>query len=214
MYFRFFVGDDDYCRTIQVAAEAEYGAPILTLSNIDPHPSDKNFGEYEVLNTQDTFAYAQAVIWLCPNANQLYDRGTYAVGVTAGTPTSFSLVVTASTQTLPIPEPEVRVNCSDVPPEEFIYGNRSFCAEDSLTLFLNEVIIFVISQNCIDILQSLFYYDIILPVTPGCHSISVALTVVTKYVKSSFDLFCLPLQSDNSYMILGRFVSLKPVICF
>jgi len=132
MYFRFFVGEDDYCKTIQVAAEAEYGAPILTASNIRAYPSDKDFS-LKIQNTQTTFDYAEAVLWFCPNANKFYERGTYAVGVTAGTPTSFVLKVTMSTQTLPIPEPLVRVNCSEVPTEEFIWGNESICVEDGVT---------------------------------------------------------------------------------
>ena len=53
MYFRFFVGEDDYCKTIQVAAEAEYGAPILTASNIRAYPSDKDFSIRCLLYTSD-----------------------------------------------------------------------------------------------------------------------------------------------------------------
>ncbi len=133
MYFRFFVGDDDYCRTIRVAAEAEYGSPILTVSNIVAYPTDTDYTK-TVLNNQDSIDYANAVIWICPNANEFYDRGTYAVGVTAMTPTSFILEVKVSPQTLPIPEPPVRINCSDVPPEEFRWGNLSSCIEDGVTL--------------------------------------------------------------------------------
>ena len=137
MYFRFFVGDGDYCRTIQVAAEAEYGAPILTVSNIKAYPLDTNIS-IEVENTQDTFAYAQAVLWLCPNDNEYYDRGTYSVGVTGGTPTAFHLEVKVSSQTLPIPLPDVWINCSDVPSEEFQFV-ESVCVEDGVTKELNNV---------------------------------------------------------------------------
>ena len=147
MYFRFFVGDDDYCRTIQVAAEAEYGAPILSVSNINANPNVENANGRTVISTEDTFDYAMAVIWLCPNANQYYDRGTYAVGVTAGTPTSFSLVVTASTQTLPIPEPEVRVDCSDVPPEEF-YFRESYCLDEGVTYYLDVTVFILLLSLC------------------------------------------------------------------
>jgi hypothetical protein len=132
MYFRFFVGDDDYCRTIQVAAEAEYGAPILTVSNIVAYPAADDYSEI-VFNNEDSFYYAEAVIWLCPNANEFYDRGTYSVAVTAGTPTAFVLEVKVSPQTLPIPEPPVRISCDDVPPEEYIWGSQSVCAEDGRT---------------------------------------------------------------------------------
>ena len=142
MYFRFFVGDDDYCRTIQVAAEAEYGAPILTVSNIVAYPSDQDINT-TVLNNADSFDYSEAVIWVCPNANEYYDRGTYSVAVTAGNPTAFVLEVIASSQTLPIPEPPVRINCSDVPSEEFIWGPRSVCVEDS-----NTTDVFVVSADC------------------------------------------------------------------
>jgi hypothetical protein len=134
MYFRFFVGDDDYCRTIQVAAEAEYGCPLLTVSNLIAYPDvSAPYDDVSVLNTMTPFDYANAVLWVCPNANEFYDRGTYAVAVTAGTPTAFVLEVKVSPQTLPIPEPPVRISCDDVPPEEYIFGPQSICAEDGRT---------------------------------------------------------------------------------
>jgi len=133
MYFRFFVGENDYCKTIQVAAEAEYGSPVLTASNIRAYPNVTD-QTIQILNNHfDIFDYADSALWFCPNANKFYERGTYAVGVTAGTPTSFVLKVAVSTQTLPIPDPPVRIKCDDVPSEEKLWGNDSICVEDGVT---------------------------------------------------------------------------------
>jgi hypothetical protein len=154
MYFRFFVGDDDFCRIIQVAAEAEYGSPIISVSNIDAYPNELNLDRYTI-STQTAFDYAESVVWLCPNTNEYYDRGTYAVGITGGTPTSFVLKVTASSQVLPLPQPSVRIDCNDVPDDELQYVN-SICVEDSVTIDL-----FQVQENLI----SLFWVF-----GPKCHA--------------------------------------------
>jgi hypothetical protein len=108
--------------------------PILTVSNIVAYPdASAPHDDVTVLNNEIPYFYADSVIWVCPNANQFYDRGTYAVAVTAGTPTSFVLEVKVSPQTLPIPEPPVRISCDDVPPEEYIWGPQSICVEDGRT---------------------------------------------------------------------------------
>ena len=158
LYFRFFIPDTHFCRTIQVAAEADYGSPILALSNIKAYPGPQDVDESTVLNTQVEYNYAQAVIWVCPNANEYYDRGTYAVSVTAVAPTSFHLEVKVSSQTLPIPAPEVRtyfhflisypiplqvrIACDSVPSSEYKYGNDSRCVEDGKTVLLSDVCVF------------------------------------------------------------------------
>jgi hypothetical protein len=207
MYFRFFVGDDDYCRTIQVAAEAEYGAPILAVSNIIAYPdSDISF---DTVLLGDSFDYADAVIWVCPNANEFYDRGTYAVAVTAGTPTSFVLEVKVSPQTLPIPEPPVRINCSDVPKKQYFLGSQSICTEDGITTDVFMVIILVSRLN-LTFLSKLFQnklfssYDFILPVPPGCHSVSVSLTTMTFSPDAQFQLYCLGV---NDFVPVNKLVA-------
>jgi hypothetical protein len=131
LYFRFFVGEEDFCKTVQVLASVEYGYVYLAVSNVYAYPSIYYYGGNEVITN---YRFNSAV-FLCPNENEYYERGTYAIAVTSWSAAAFSLSVNVSAQKLPLPPAPTQISCDDVPPSEF--HATSVCIPEGVTTQLN-----------------------------------------------------------------------------
>jgi hypothetical protein len=176
IYFRFFVGEEDFCKPIQVKASTEYGYVDVSVSNVYAYPYRFLGQANEVLNSY----WVNSAVMLCPNENQYYGVGTYAVAVFASRPAAFVLSVNTSTQVHPLPPPPVQIACEDVPLDEL--SAHSVCMPDSVTTLLN-FSVYQFSKDAISLfflhLEYFFYVqlfetiDVVMPLPPGCHSISI-----------------------------------------
>ena len=147
-YFRVYIGDENYCRTIQFLANFDYGSAQLAVSNRYAFPNyalSRGAQPSSIYALDGFFSYGQALLNICPYSNIYYDRGTYAFSLLANNAdTQLTVEVNLSPQTYPLPAPTSRVSC-DTPEAKaecdvanaYYHNNHScVCMEDSTSYYL------------------------------------------------------------------------------
>ena len=201
-YFRFYLGESDLCREVQITARSEYGTVNLLVSNINPFPSFADNEAQWKINTEQ-YGFAQSSVTLCPNAGSAMQPGTYAIAVEAVNPSLFFLEIELSKEgSRPLESPPTRVSCDDVVMTDLGYSEESFagqnqCLEDGVTSLIS------ITSDMVD-----EYVQLVLPVPAGCPIVS--LSAMSTSGRSQPDLYCLPVDysryptSENSLVSRHR----------
>ena len=136
-YFRFFLGEEVYCRPVLFSVRSVYGNHQFFISSVFPEPNyELAYSETSVIFRQNQWSFAQSNTNICPGT-QIYTPGTYAVAMTAYEPTAFYFEIRPSPLPHPLPPPEEKVSCVSVPEEEYRVareaGRETLCLEDGIT---------------------------------------------------------------------------------
>ena len=138
-FFRFFVGEEAYCRPILVTVRPIYGNHFSFLSSTTPNPDWSNYQPTGSLWRENLVTVDQSYYIACPHWNG-YTPGTYSLGVTAYEATSFYVEIAISPKSFPLDPPLVVASCDNIPQENLDLAEagdlKVLCLEDGKTTHL------------------------------------------------------------------------------